>query len=596
MTLPLIALLLLLVAIGLAWRRPAKRRTILIGTVFGLPLLAVELAISGGLNHLGNTVGEQLRSVFVTAVSILSIGALAAVLADFAVGRWWGGRAHPSRQRLAWLLVGVAASLLLFVFGQPAPLALMIGLVINAILVLSLEHELVWDATISSLAFAGLFVLADLVLGVRVSGSIDRLLIGPTALGPTIAGLPLERLLTLGLLGAIIGPLFSATKFRRSPEAEQHRSIAAGKILIVIVAGLLMTSSGAWAAATFVLPPMVRTVEPSVQTANVPPVTGLTMVFTRPVDRQSLQVAITPAIEGTVGFEQPLSRDHGYRRAHFTFTGEVPAGTTFHVRISGIRSVWKLQAPEYAFEFSTAPAPATPEPVPTPTPVATPIPAVPTVIPPVVTAAPVTTPPAPKPAVTAATAPTSHVIAVPIDYQDQPLSCEAAALKMALAGKGVQVSESQIMKLVGYDPTPHRGNVWGDPHTAFVGNIAGHRNTTGYGVYWEPILRAASHWRSARIITNSTIQQLAQEVLADHPVVIWGTIGPAYRDDWTTSSGKSILAWKGEHARTVIGVIGPADQPTSFIVNDPVAGRLTWSAAKLNANWASFNRSGVIVQ
>lgn len=183
------------------------------------------------------------------------------------------------------------------------------------------------------------------------------------------------------------------------------------------------------------------------------------------------------------------------------------------------------------------------------------------------------------------------------DLQDKPLSCEAAALKMALAGKGVKVSETDIMNVVGYDQTPHRGDTWGDPDEAFVGNISGKQNTTGYGVHWAPIERAAKKWRpESTAFAGWTVKQLAEAIAAGHPVIIWGTVGSAYYDPWRTPSGRLIKAWKGEHTRTVIGFTGTADNPKTFILNDPYVGRITWSAETLKNNWSRFDFSGVVVK
>jgi uncharacterized protein YvpB len=188
------------------------------------------------------------------------------------------------------------------------------------------------------------------------------------------------------------------------------------------------------------------------------------------------------------------------------------------------------------------------------------------------------------------------VLKINLDYQDSALSCEAAALKMALAGQGVHVSEQQIMKLVGYDPTPHKGSIWGDPDRAFVGNIAGKQNTTGYGVHWIPILHAARRWRPAQLIAKGTAQDIASAVNNGDAVVVWGTLGRARRDQWRTPHGKIIRAWKGEHARTVIGFYGTVDHPTHFIINDPVVGRLTWTTSTFMNNWTAFDHQAVIVR
>lgn len=189
------------------------------------------------------------------------------------------------------------------------------------------------------------------------------------------------------------------------------------------------------------------------------------------------------------------------------------------------------------------------------------------------------------------------VVLIPVawDRQDRALSCEAAALKMALAGKGVIVSEDEIMSLVGYDSTPRTSGGWGDPDQAFVGDINGAQNTTGYGVHWAPIARAANAWRVSRAVTGLSLQDAARELEAGNPIVVWGVTGPAYYDPWVTPSGRTIAAWKGEHARTLIGFRGSVENPTSFIINDPLVGRVTWSAAKFKSDWGKFGNAGVIV-
>ncbi len=195
------------------------------------------------------------------------------------------------------------------------------------------------------------------------------------------------------------------------------------------------------------------------------------------------------------------------------------------------------------------------------------------------------------------TEPEVFKINIPLDYQDKKLSCEAAALKMALVGKGVKISETAIMNIVGYDPTKKSKGVWGDPYQAFVGDINGRQNSTGYGVYWDPIAKAAKNWRSmSESFTNWTVEKAVAEIAKGNPIVIWGTLGPAYRDDWKTPSGKQILAWKGEHARTLVGFIGSRENPQTLIINDPIAGILYWSKATFLANWKRFNNSGVVVR
>lgn len=187
-------------------------------------------------------------------------------------------------------------------------------------------------------------------------------------------------------------------------------------------------------------------------------------------------------------------------------------------------------------------------------------------------------------------------LAIPLDYQDRALSCELASLKMALNYKGAGVSESNILAHLAYNSAPRINNVWGNPYAEFVGNIDGAQNTTGYGVYWGPIAAAGAAWRPTQAVVGLTAAQMASELAAGNPIVTWGTAGRAYYDPWYTSSGQKIDAWKGEHARTVIGFVGPVWAPQQFIVNDPIFGQKYWTASALLGNMSAFGYAGVIVR
>lgn len=187
-------------------------------------------------------------------------------------------------------------------------------------------------------------------------------------------------------------------------------------------------------------------------------------------------------------------------------------------------------------------------------------------------------------------------LAIPLDYQDRALSCELASLKMALNYKGAGVSEGSILARLAYNSAPRINNVWGNPYAEFVGNIDGAQNTTGYGVYWGPIASAGAAWRPTQAVVGLTAAQMASELAAGNPIVTWGTAGRAYYDPWYTSSGQKIDAWKGEHARTVIGFVGPVWAPRQFIVNDPIFGQKYWSTDALLGNMSAFGYAGVIVR
>ena len=184
---------------------------------------------------------------------------------------------------------------------------------------------------------------------------------------------------------------------------------------------------------------------------------------------------------------------------------------------------------------------------------------------------------------------------IPLDYQDRALSCELASLKMALNYRGLGVSENELIDRVGFDPTVRDGSIWGDPDNAFVGSIDGKQNSTGYGVHWDPLRAVANAYRSASVISGQSVTRVSEEIQRGNPVVVWGVMGAGKPDQWTTPSGKVINTVIGEHVRLVIGYTGKASNPLSFIINDPIKGRIKWTRSQFESNWAVFGNKGVVV-
>lgn len=200
-------------------------------------------------------------------------------------------------------------------------------------------------------------------------------------------------------------------------------------------------------------------------------------------------------------------------------------------------------------------------------------------------------PPAPEPVPAAAApppapAPGYRVLSVPVYAQQHALSCEAASLRMALASRGINVSESQILSAIGIDTRPPQMNSngtvarWGNPYTNFVGSPDGsERNNTGYGTYYPTIARTAGAFGAAVLAAGTlTPDRVRQFVLQGHPVVIWHAYGAA---SYAPTGGfYTYTAWDGtrvpyyhgyEHSSVVVGVNGQ-----SVLINNPWGGRQVW--------------------
>lgn len=179
--------------------------------------------------------------------------------------------------------------------------------------------------------------------------------------------------------------------------------------------------------------------------------------------------------------------------------------------------------------------------------------------------------------------------------QEHALSCEIAALRMALGAQGSSVSEGELLRNLPFDPTPRQGGVWGDPNRGFVGNIDGEMLVNGYGVYWDPIARLGLRYRRTEVLRDAEPQDLARHVAAGRPVVIWGFYGRPRTYEWRTPVGDPVTAVNGEHTRVVIGFSGLVGDPTEFVLLDPIFGRLVWSREKLRHNWNALGRHAVVV-
>jgi len=325
------------------------------------------------------------------------------------------------------------------------------------------------------------------------------------------------------------------------------------------------------------LPPRIIDSVPANNSSNISSHSSLIIKFDKPVKRQELQHFITPEVYGEWKFEDPLIKNHLFRTLVFVPAIDFKSNTQYQVELENIVSPLGIGfGGNFSFNFQTETL-------------------------------------SPKEnfqakaqsknlqdsqADLASTPGEITIIDIPLDWQDHPLSCEAASLKMALNGKGIYVSEEDIMRKIGYDQTPHKGNIWGDPYQAYVGDIDGKICDTGYGVYWEPVAKTANLWREAEAFSVWNLEGLIKEIELGNPVIVWGTlpVGTLTDCSWYTPDGEYIKAYRETHVRLVIGFIGDAENPSKIIINDPLSGRLYWSTAYFLTNWKAFRYSGVAIR
>ena len=197
-------------------------------------------------------------------------------------------------------------------------------------------------------------------------------------------------------------------------------------------------------------------------------------------------------------------------------------------------------------------------------------------------------------------APTSSTLGVPMIRQVYNLSCEAAALEMALAYRGIGATQTDILNVIGADRrrpvVDASGFHWGNPYTTFVGDVNGlETNNTGYGVYEPPIASAASAF-GARVLFSGegfTAGDVYSAILQGHPVVAWIAYDYVHHDVTHYQAFDGGVVQFGspyEHAVTVVGVTAG-----SVLVNDPLRGQRWISKGTFEATYATFNHMAVVL-
>ncbi|MFJ9775124.1 C39 family peptidase [Kitasatospora sp. NPDC101157] len=194
----------------------------------------------------------------------------------------------------------------------------------------------------------------------------------------------------------------------------------------------------------------------------------------------------------------------------------------------------------------------------------------------------------------------SKAAGVPYYHQQLDNDCEAAALRMVLAARGMRANDQQVLDRIGVDREHpefgHSGPRSGDPYRAFVGDPKGSETDgTGYGVYSPPVAGAA---RSYGLTVRQdgagvSVQQLKDELAAGHPAIVW--VDYLWRHlattPYTAYDGRSIpYAGPGEHTVVVTGFSGGR-----VSVNDPARGRITVSEQDFADGYATYGQMAVVV-
>lgn len=193
--------------------------------------------------------------------------------------------------------------------------------------------------------------------------------------------------------------------------------------------------------------------------------------------------------------------------------------------------------------------------------------------------------------------------------QAHHLSCEAAALEMALTHTGITRTQDQLLELIGVDrqaPELDAGGAvvhWGDPYEKFVGDPDGSEiELTGYGVYAPAVGRAAQALGAHVLVAGEGVApaQVYDYVAQQHPVIAWvsmsrhGDYAPKPTTTYVAFDGRQVVFGAGfEHAVVVV-----AATPDSVQILDPEpdVGSHTLSRADFEASYEVFGQMAVVLR
>jgi len=180
-------------------------------------------------------------------------------------------------------------------------------------------------------------------------------------------------------------------------------------------------------------------------------------------------------------------------------------------------------------------------------------------------------------------------LTVPFYNQLERYTCNVAAIRMALAYRGINLSESQIKAGIGIGQSLS-GSSGGDPYSSWI---------DGHGTYWSAASPFISRYRNNSVMRNWNVTALLNEVAAGNPVIVWWQNGWSdwYTKTWTKPSGGSVQGLNGMHSEVVIGFKGSAANPSSIITHDPWRGVRTYTKSGFDSVWSrSFGRTAIIVR
>ena len=214
-------LVLLIIFTFLLVKRSDLRNQMVFGGIMTIPLLFYKPIISSTSWY---SAFADLGFVFwlERLVFGFAFGAIAAALYEAVFKQRFTTMPRDKRSHLSWLLIGPAALLIANLgFEQSFILSLILGLAIDALILIIIRPDLTWDALFSAIAMGSLYLLMFFLLFRGIPGDVKHFWFANQLTGINILGIPIEELVAVALFGGLWGPLYVALKSFREVDTEK---------------------------------------------------------------------------------------------------------------------------------------------------------------------------------------------------------------------------------------------------------------------------------------------------------------------------------------------------------------------------------------
>ena len=198
----------------------------------------------------------------------------------------------------------------------------------------------------------------------------------------------------------------------------------------------------------------------------------------------------------------------------------------------------------------------------------------------------------------ASRAPVRSSIGAPVIAQQLRNDCEAAALQIAVATRGVRTSQQRILDVLPrsepLDPLDQSsGRIWGDPDKGFVGRPEGGGPAGGFGVYPGPLRAAAERLGvDTDDLTGQPPRRIYARLLYGKAVIAWVGLTDGPYETWRSSAGRAITVNFGEHTVVLTGV----GRDGSIRVVNPLEGTLErWPRSQFEQMWSLLGHRALAI-